>query len=224
MSSCFLRSSGTDKWVIAAGALASVSVPPRLTARLRDLQRVEEGERLLLAALQIEREGRSGAGAMAACRCPPGASLPRGSRDSRPSRPSGWSRRKSQTLAAFSPARLMRSSSVSRLRSSIQAVLGSQIVPIVLRIMRTWLISPFSPTSAAGDEVAVPAGIFGQAVDAEVGALRERLGPQRPEEGVVDRDRRALVVAEGGIARGGDRLDVDQHVGRVGRAFEIDQR
>jgi hypothetical protein len=31
-SAC-LRSSGTDKWVIAAGALASVSVPPRLTAR-----------------------------------------------------------------------------------------------------------------------------------------------------------------------------------------------
>ena len=33
MSSCFFRSSGTDRWVIAAGALASVSVPPRLTAR-----------------------------------------------------------------------------------------------------------------------------------------------------------------------------------------------
>ena len=30
-----------------------------------DLQRVEEGERLLLAALQVEREGRAGAGAMA---------------------------------------------------------------------------------------------------------------------------------------------------------------
>src|SRR5258708_24511228 len=30
-----------------------------------DLQRVEEGERLFLAALQIEREGRAGAGAMA---------------------------------------------------------------------------------------------------------------------------------------------------------------
>ena len=33
MPSACLRSSGTDKWVIAAGALASVSVPPRLTAR-----------------------------------------------------------------------------------------------------------------------------------------------------------------------------------------------
>jgi hypothetical protein len=38
-------------------------------------------------------------------------------------------------LRAFSPARLMRSSSVSRLMSSIQAVLGSVIVPIVLRII-----------------------------------------------------------------------------------------
>src|SRR6185503_5695920 len=33
---------------------------------MRDLQRVEERERLFLAALEIEREGRAGAGAMAA--------------------------------------------------------------------------------------------------------------------------------------------------------------
>ena len=76
----------------------------------------------------------------------------------------------------------------------------------------------------AGDEVAVPAGIFGQAVDAKVGALGERLGPQRPEEGVVDRDRRQLIGPERGVARRRDRLDIDQHVGRVGRAFEVDQR
>ena len=128
-------------------------------------------------------------------------------------------------MSAFSPARFIRSSSVSRLRSSIQAVFGSQMLPIVLRIIRTLSISARLPTKAAGDEVAVPAGIFGQAVDADVGALRERLGPQRAEEGVVDGDRRQLVlVAERGVAGGVDGLDVDQGVGRVGRAFEIDER
>ena len=70
----------------------------------------------------------------------------------------------------------------------------------------------------------MPADIFGEAVDRQVGALRERLGPQRPEEGVVDRDRRTLARGEGGIARGRDRLDVDQRIGRVRRAFEIDER
>src|SRR3954470_20018597 len=33
---------------------------------MRDAERIEEGEGLLLAALQIEREGRAGAGAVAA--------------------------------------------------------------------------------------------------------------------------------------------------------------
>ena len=60
----------------------------------------------------------------------------------------GWSRRKAHTLAAFSPARLMRSSSVSRLRSSIHAVLGSVMVPTVLRIMRMGVISRSAPTTA----------------------------------------------------------------------------
>ena len=64
--------------------------------------------------------------------------------------------RKSQTFAAFSPARLMRSSSVSRLRSSIQAVLGSQMVPMVFRSMRIWLISPRSPTTAPATKSLCP--------------------------------------------------------------------
>src|SRR5205814_6646457 len=75
-----------------------------------------------------------------------------------------------------------------------------------------------------GDEIAVAADIFGEAVDREVGALIEWLGPQRPEERIVDRDRRPLVGTKYGIARGGDRLDVHQHVRRIGWAFEIDQR
>ena len=43
MPSACLRSSGTLKWVIAAGALASVSVPPRLTARLFPGRNVSPG-------------------------------------------------------------------------------------------------------------------------------------------------------------------------------------
>ena len=82
---------------------------------------------------------------------------------------------------------------------------------------------PLLADDAASNEVAVPADIFGEAVDAEVRALRERLGPQRAEEGVVDRNRRFVVGAKRRVARRGDRLDIDQHVGRVSRALEIDQ-
>src|SRR3546814_12189249 len=49
---------------------------------------------------------------------------------------SGCSRSHAQMRAAFSPARLMRSSSVSRLRKSIQALCGSRMVPMVLRIIQ----------------------------------------------------------------------------------------
>ena len=47
--------------------------------------------------------------------------------------------------------------------------------------------------------------------------------PERAEEGVVDRDRRRI-VGEQSVACGGDRLDVDQGVGRIGRALEVDER
>ncbi len=74
----------------------------------------------------------------------------------------------------------------------------------------------------ASDEIAVPAGIFGQAVDADVGALILRLGPQWPEEGIVDGDRRQRVAGESGGAGVAHRFDIDQGVGRVGGAFEVD--
>ena len=58
----------------------------------------------------------------------------------------GWDpKAEPDTEIQFSPARVIRSSSVSRLRSSIQAVLGSVIVPIVLRSIRIVLISSFEP-------------------------------------------------------------------------------
>jgi hypothetical protein len=68
------------------------------------------------------------------------------------------------------------------------------------------------------------AGIFGEAVDDELGALPDRLLPQRAEEGVVDRDRRLLLAGESGVARGAHGFDIDQRIGRVRRAFEIDER
>src|SRR5207302_7723191 len=83
---------------------------------------------------------------------------------------------------------------------------------------------PLLPDDAAGDEVAMPTDIFGEAVEREVRALRERLRPQRPEERVVDRDRRTVVRGEGRSARGGDGLDVDQRIRRIRRAFEVDER
>jgi len=70
----------------------------------------------------------------------------------------------------------------------------------------------------------VPADVFGEAVDAEVRPLRQRLGPQRTEESIVDRDRRPLLRAERRIARGRYGFDVDQCIRGVSRAFEIDER
>src|SRR3546814_14937472 len=77
---------------------------------------------------------------------------------------------------------------------------------------------------AAGDEIAVAAGIFGQAVEHDVGAVLERRGTQRAEEGVVDGDRRAGYLGEGGVDRGAPRLQVDERVGGGRRAYEIDHR
>ncbi len=77
---------------------------------------------------------------------------------------------------------------------------------------------------AAGDEVRVAAGIFGEAVDDEFGPLFQRLLPQRAEESIVDRDRGFRLAGEGGVARRADGFDIDERVGRVRRAFEIDER
>src|SRR3546814_4246191 len=71
----------------------------------------------------------------------------------------------------------------------------------------------------------MPTGIFGEAVDDDLGAVLERFLPQRPEEGVVDRDRRFfLAIPPDRVAAGAHRLDIDERVGGVGGAFEIDQR
>ena len=156
MPSACLRSGGTDRWVIAAGRAGQRLGAAEADREMGDLERVEEGEALAPRrpsdrARRSSRRRCSGGG-----RCRPGARRrrPRGSRDSRRSRPSDDRAGSAQTLAAFSPARVMRSSSVSRLRSSIQAVLGSVIVPIVLRSMRIGVDQLLRAGDAAGDEVA----------------------------------------------------------------------
>ncbi len=126
--SCALRAAGTERWVMPAGWLASVSVPPRLTASLAILSASRNANASRLAALQdrarrCSRRRCSGGGR---CPCWRGVvdvaeiaeafdlgMVLAGRRRPSPRSP---------------PARVMRSSSVSRLRSSIHAVLGSQIV------------------------------------------------------------------------------------------------
>ena len=69
----------------------------------------------------------------------------------------------------------------------------------------------------------MPARIFGQAVDRHVRTLCQRLCPERPEEGVVDRDRRLCgFPCEGRVACVTDGFDIDQCIGRVRRTFEVD--
>ena len=72
------------------------------------------------------------------------------------------------------------------------------------------------------DQIGMPADVLGQRIDHDVRPLIERALPQRAKESVVDRDR--AIGAQDRIARGAHRLDIDQRVGRVGRAFQIDQR
>jgi hypothetical protein len=94
-----------------------------------DLERVEEGEGLGLAALEVEREGRSRAGAVA----PVDVGLPR----------VAALREEAEIADALDLG--MVAKEAADLRSSIQAVFGSVIVPMVLRSIRIWLISAFDP-------------------------------------------------------------------------------
>ena len=84
---------------------------------------------------------------------------------------------------------------------------------------------PAAANQAARDQIAMPPGIFCEAVDGDVGTVLQRLLPQRAQKGVVDGNWGFVcAVAEDRVAAGGDGFDVDQRVGGVGGAFEIDQR
>ncbi len=81
----------------------------------------------------------------------------------------------------------------------------------------------FRARHAARDQIAMPAGIFGQAVNDDIRALPDRLLPQRPQKCIVDGDRRTI-LAKGCAARIAHGFDIDERIGGVGRAFEIDHR
>ena len=70
----------------------------------------------------------------------------------------------------------------------------------------------------------MPAGIFREAINDQFRALPDWLLPKRAEKGVVDSDGWFLVASECRIACRAHSLDIDQRVGRVGWAFEIDER
>ena len=81
------------------------------------------------------------------------------------------------------------------------------------------------PGQPARDQVRMPADVLGQRINHDIRAVRERVLPQRTEKGVVDGDRwRGVGIVEHRIARGRHGFDIDQRVGRVGGAFEIDHR
>jgi hypothetical protein len=97
---------------------------------------------------------------------------------------------------------VMRSFSVSRERITSQPVMGSAIVPRMVRIPRTGAITLLGAQARARDEVAVAAHVLRERVEHQVGALPQRLLPEGPEERVVHHDERPLAVRlEGAPAR-----------------------
>ncbi len=68
----------------------------------------------------------------------------------------------------------------------------------------------------------MPADIFGQRIGDDIRAVVQRALPQGAKERVVDRNR-AIGKAHC-IARIANRLDIDQRIGRIARAFEVDHR
>ena len=163
-----------------------------------DLQGVEEGEGLLLAALQIEREGRAGAGAVAAVDVGlAGVAALLEEAEIADALDLG--------MVAQEAAHLVRilagpdHSQLERLEAPQEHPGRIGIGDRADRVAEhpdgvDQLLRAGDP---AGDEIGMAAGIFGQRIDREVGALAERLRPERAEEGVVDRDRRPFVAEHG---------------------------
>ena len=87
-----------------------------------------------------------------------------------------------------------------------------------------WTDGGLGAHGAAGHQIAVTADIFGQRINHQIGAVPQRFLPKGAQKGVVNDDRgpRGCIAQHRG-AGGGDRLDVHQCVGRVGRAFQINE-
>ena len=114
--------------------------------QIGDLQRVEEGKGFALAALQVEREGRSRAGAMAPVDISLARSLLQKSEIADALDLRVVAQEGADLARRFRRRGSILSSSVSRLRISIQAVFGSQMPPMTLRINRTLSSSARLPT------------------------------------------------------------------------------
>src|SRR6185312_3492493 len=155
----------------------------------------EEGERLLLATLQVEREGRAGAAAMAL----EDVGLARATLEEAEVADFLYLRMASKEVAHLGRI-LARAAHAhfERLGAAQEHPGGVRIADRPDRVAHhpdpvDQILVPDEP---AGDEIAVPADIFGEAVDREVRAVAQRLGPERPKERVIDGDRRALVFRE----------------------------
>ena len=131
----------------AAGCEARLSVPPKLTANFLKLSRSrnENASRsppftytLIVEPGPLHWRPYRSASREPAGRCPrkPTFSMP------------GWLARNPATLPAFSPARVMRSTKVSRLRISSQPVCGSLMVPKALRMERIGFSAAREPSTA----------------------------------------------------------------------------
>ena len=111
-----------------------------------------------------------------------------------------------------------------RFQTAQQHPCGIRIGDAAHRVaQRAHRIQPFLRAgNAARDKVRMAANVFGQRIDDDVRPVLQRSLPQRPEKRVVDRDR--AIPVEQRIADLLHEFDIDQCVGRVARALEIDHR
>ena len=88
------------------------------------------------------------------------------------------------------------------------------------------------PGNTACYQIGVSADIFGQRIGHDIRAMLQRALPQGPEEGVVDGDRAGVLLcatacclsAKVRVACCLYRFDIDQRIGGVAGAFEVDHR
>jgi hypothetical protein len=216
---------GTPEWVMAAGWLASDSVPPRLTASLNIWRALRNGEGRRLSALDVEREGRARAGALLGRRRAWRANRVEERQIVHLARP--WDGR-GEFGDDAGRWRWPFPSAAQRLQRAAQHPAGMRIElradGAAQRLDR--LHHRLGAQRRAGDQVGMAADIFGQRVDRDIGAMLDRALEDRPEQGVVadDDGREALRVPISSAIFRGSACDVDQRVGRIGRRLDHDDR
>src|SRR6185503_2371373 len=149
---------------------------PETYGEMRDLQRIEEGERLLLATLEVELEGRAGAGTVTAI----DVGLTRALLEEAEvanlldlrvlAQEVAHARR---ILARLAHPQFERFEAPQQHPGGVRVANGPDRVPHRAHLVDQLLLAD----EPARDEVTVAAGIFRQTVDRKVGAARERLRP-----------------------------------------------